>query len=334
MEKLFINGEIGWWADNYKNQIWNAPNDGLKVYIDSPGGSVTDGNSIAALLRMHAKNYNVEVETFGLGLVASIATMVLLAGTRVGMDKDALLMIHNPLAAYVSGESQDLLKIAATLDTIKAQLVERYVSKIEQSGKLVDGDRDKTKKVILKYMADEKWFTAIEALEIGLIDYVDEADEDKEEMQKRQEAMPEEGMQRAATIVNKFKITNNQTMEIKEDEKGLFAKFLAWFKNEVKDDEATAEIEEQTTEPTDKAETKTDETPDASETMQAEIEALKAKLEAAEAQQKALKSDLENSQKKLVNMQAKKADKPVENAPKQELTLAQKFENIAKKYQK
>lgn len=242
--KIFINGEIGWVYGNAwdKEQLFNMPNEPLSVFIDSVGGSVTDGNSIAAMLRAHGQN--AEVKTVGIGLVASIATVILLAGTRVEMDKDALLMIHNPSADYVSGDAKELRQLASTLDTIKNVLAERYVDKIAQNGKLVDGDRQKTKNLVLQYMAAETWFSAQEALDFGLIDAIATY---KEEAQMLAEAAPPapimDTMQRMvacyknapSSIQTKFK--NNQSMntekvEMTKEQKGLWQKFLSFFVNE------------------------------------------------------------------------------------------------------
>jgi ATP-dependent protease ClpP protease subunit/uncharacterized coiled-coil protein SlyX len=309
--KLFINGEIGWWAETYKDMLFSAPAGAMTVYIDSVGGSVTDGNSIAALLREHAKNYNTEVETVGIGLVASIATMVLLAGTKVTMDRDAMLMIHNPLAQYVSGESDDLRKVADTLDTIKAQLAARYLLKIEGNGKLIDDSREKTMTMIVDYMENEKWFSAQEALDIGLIDSIKEDKNAIVAMQEAKEAMPEAGQQRASAIINSFK--NKPHMETK-NEKGFFAYLRNFFVNELESEDTKEETTEEVKEPTNEVETAPKETkedegqPNLNEELEAKIAEMQKALEAKEAELKA-------SQEKVVKMQAKVSTKQPNETP-------------------
>ena len=323
-QQIFINGEIGWWAENYKNQIWYAEPAPLKVLIDNPGGSVTDGNSIAALLRHHANTYGVKVETLGVGMVASIATMILLAGSKVSMDKDALLMIHNPRAEWVSGESKELRQVASTLDTIKNQLAETYTSRIEKSGKLVDNDRQKTKEKVLQYMAQETWFTAQEAKDFGLIDNViDLAIEDKAVAQATLDAMPQDAMQRVAGIVNHFnnipkpEIGQKQKTQKMDDKevKGLFATLKSFFVNDAK---AEAEVTEET------KEVETANVPD----YQADIEALKAEMQTLKEQNETLSKDLEasktelqNAQGSLVKLQAKATDNKPEQPAKEEKKL-------------
>lgn len=325
-QQIFINGEIGWWANLYKDEIWSAQALPLKVLIDSPGGSVTDGNSIAALLRHHANTYGVKVETLGVGMVASAATEILIAGTNVTMDKDAFLMIHNPFAQFVTGESKDLRQIARTLETMTKQLAESYVNRIERSGKLVDGDRQKTKNLVLQYMAQETWFTAQEAKDFGLIDEViDLAIEDKAAAQTTINAMPEDAMQRVANIVNCFnnipkpEIGQKQKTQKMDDKevKGLFATLKSFFVNDAK---AEAEV-------TDTKETEEVETANVPD-YQADIEALKAEMQTLKEQNETLSKDLEasktelqNAQGSLVKLQAKATDNKPEQPAKEEKKL-------------
>lgn len=244
--KIFIKGVIGWDYGNIKDkeQLFNAPIEPLSIFIDSVGGSVTDGNSIAAMLRAHGQK--AEVKTVGIGIVASIATVILLAGTRVEMDKDALLMIHNPSPndGYMTGNARELRQLADTLETIADILIDRYVEKIAKNNKLVDGDMEKTRKLIAKYVENETWFSAQQALDLGLIDGIATYKEEAEILAAK--ALPEpvvESMQRMVacyknaplSIQNKFK--NNQSMSIEKvemtkEQKGLWQKFLSFFSNE------------------------------------------------------------------------------------------------------
>lgn len=241
MQKIFINGEIGYWySEAYKDSLFFAAPEPMAIYIDSGGGSVTDGMAIAALMRQHAAQYNVEVKAIGLGFVGSIATVPLLAATRSEMDRAGFLMIHNPFADYVSGGSKELRQTAATLDTIKNTLAEIYTDKIAKNGKLKDGNREKTKQIVLQYMAAETWFSAQEALDFGLIDGIcDGCDEEKKQMQQIAEQMPAEGVQRMQNLVNQYKNAptqlknkiSQQQMDLKnftpEQKTGVWA----WLKN-------------------------------------------------------------------------------------------------------
>lgn len=241
MQKLFINGTIDWWySERFKDTLFFAEAEPMTIYIDSGGGSVTDGMAIAALMRQHAAQYNVEVKAVGLGFVGSIATVPLLAATRTEMDKNGFLMIHNPTVEYLSGDSKTLRQTAATLDTIKNTLAELYTDKIDKNGKLMDGDRQKTKNAVLQYMAAETWFSAQEALDFGLIDAIRACDEEKKEMaaQPQPPQNIQEAQQRMVAlckntpqiIKNQFNTMSQDTekieMEVPKGQKGIWSNFL------------------------------------------------------------------------------------------------------------
>lgn len=232
---MFLVGEIGFYLDNAdKMALFKAAPAPLDVYIDSDGGSVTAGNSFAALLRAHADNYGVEVRTIGIGLVASIATSVLLAGTTAEMDEDCMMMIHNPSVSWFSGDAEAMRQTADTLDKLKLQLVDMYHRKITKSGKATD----KTRKEIERMMDAETWLTAKEALDLGLIDAIQTFTKEKEEAVNLMQMLPQPQQAQYNQIVNKSRnFKNNAQMQdsTKEtEEKGLFARFLAWFKAEAK----------------------------------------------------------------------------------------------------
>lgn len=232
-KRLLIVGEIGFnWSDAEKLKVFQLDAAPLEVFIDSQGGSVTAGNAFSALLRAHAQNYNVEVKTIGIGLVASIATSVLLAGTNVQMDEQALMMIHNPSVDWFSGDAEAMRQTADTLDVIKNNLVDMYVKRIEKSGKATD----KTRKEVEKMMNAETWMTAKQALDFGFIDAIQTFTDTAAEAKTMMQSMPTMQQTQYQTIINKFKNQTNQTMpENKEEktEKGFFAMLKSWFANEV-----------------------------------------------------------------------------------------------------
>jgi len=84
---LLIDGEISeWWGvglSQVSNELANLNADSITVQINSVGGSVTEGQAIASFLR----GYPANVTTNGIGLVASIATIILLAGKKTSMSK-------------------------------------------------------------------------------------------------------------------------------------------------------------------------------------------------------------------------------------------------------
>jgi ATP-dependent Clp endopeptidase proteolytic subunit ClpP len=126
----------------------------ISLRINSPGGSVFDGVAIYNALARHS----AEVTTYVDGLAASIASIIALAGKKIVMAENAMLMIHNP-STMAWGESSDLRKTADVLDQVKETLVNTYATR---TGKARD--------VIAAAMDDETWFTAKEAQAWGLAD--------------------------------------------------------------------------------------------------------------------------------------------------------------------
>jgi ATP-dependent Clp endopeptidase proteolytic subunit ClpP len=168
---LLINGEIDdWWGtglSQVKEQLVNSGANKINLQINSPGGSVTEGLAIAAFI----KSFPATINTLIIGLAASIATPIALAGDEVSIDRDSFFMIHNPWT-QTAGEADDLRETADLLDKMRNQLAKIYLAKIEQSKKLVNGRKDSTMKQIVLWMDNETWFTAQEAFDAGLVDKV------------------------------------------------------------------------------------------------------------------------------------------------------------------
>jgi ATP-dependent Clp protease protease subunit len=133
------------------NEIGNGP---LLVEINSPGGNVWDGLSIYNQLR----GRKAPVTTRVVGIAASIASIIALAGDRVEMADAALMMIHDP-SGMASGTSEDMRKMADALDQHAQVLVGVYAKK---TGRTPDSIR--------AAMKSETWFTTSEALAFGLVD--------------------------------------------------------------------------------------------------------------------------------------------------------------------
>lgn len=130
----------------------------INLHINSPGGSVFEGIAIYNMLKQHQATINVYVD----GLAASIASVVAMAGNRIYMPQNAMLMIHNPWTMAV-GNATELRKQADVLDQIAKSSITTYLSKAG----------DKLDEETLKQMMDEEtWLTAEEALEYGLADNV------------------------------------------------------------------------------------------------------------------------------------------------------------------
>jgi ATP-dependent Clp protease protease subunit len=126
----------------------------IKLLLNSPGGSVFDGLAIHSMLATYRDKLDIEV----IGVAASIASIIALAGRKLTMSAGSFYMIHNPLTVMM-GDAAELRKTADILDKMKVNFVEIYKAK---SGKL-DG-------AISDMMNEETWLTADEAVKEGFAD--------------------------------------------------------------------------------------------------------------------------------------------------------------------
>ncbi len=130
----------------------------LNVHINSVGGDVFAGQAIHSMLCNHRATVNVYVD----GLAASIASVVAMAGDKVIMPSNSMMMIHNPWTGC-RGNANDFRKAADDLDKIGDSIIAAYQKKCSKSA-------DEIKAI----MDEETWLTAKEAVELGFADVLDE----------------------------------------------------------------------------------------------------------------------------------------------------------------
>lgn len=130
------------------------PSDKITVHINSPGGYVTEGLAIHALLTARPGETHVVVD----GLAASSASVIAMAGKTVSMSAGALMMIHEPSTAYF-GNAADLERQIGVLELMGNTIAEAYAAK---SGKSVSQCRN--------LMKAETWFSAADAVKEGFAD--------------------------------------------------------------------------------------------------------------------------------------------------------------------
>ena len=147
-------GGSGLSAKQFSDVLAEVGNGPLLVEINSPGGNVWDGLSIYNQLR----GRKAPVTTRVVGIAASIASIIALAGDRVEMAEASLMMIHDP-SGMASGTSDDMRKMAEALDQHAEVLVGVYHKKTGRSAESIRAA-----------MKAETWFTTAEALAFGLVD--------------------------------------------------------------------------------------------------------------------------------------------------------------------
>jgi len=128
------------------------------LYINSPGGSVTAGLAIYDTMQFVA----CEVATVCMGMAASMGQFLLTAGApgkRFTLP-NARVMMHQPLAG-LRGQASDIAIQAEQLSFTKRRMAELTAHHTGQDLSKIQADSER-----------DRWFTAEEAVEYGLVDKV------------------------------------------------------------------------------------------------------------------------------------------------------------------
>ena len=160
---IFLEGEV---RDDMAYEIVRQllllsaedPDSDIYLYVNSPGGSVSAGMAIYDTMQF-VKN---DVATVGLGMCASMGQFLLTAGAagkRYAL-KHTRVMMHQPLGG-LGGVQSLVQKQAEQMLLIKRQMAELIA---EHTGQPVER--------IVEDSEWEKWFSAEEAKEYGIVDHV------------------------------------------------------------------------------------------------------------------------------------------------------------------
>lgn len=124
------------------------------VNINSPGGDFFEGVAIYNMLRAHPAKVTVRV----VGLAASAASVIAMAGDEIQIGQAGFLMIHNAWTIGV-GNRHDMTELASTLETFDSSMADVYSARTG-----ID------KAQIESLMDGETWFTGAKAVEDGFAD--------------------------------------------------------------------------------------------------------------------------------------------------------------------
>lgn len=136
--------------------IEKANGEDLEVEINSGGGSVFAGSEIYTALKAYPGNVTVKI----VGLAASAASVIAMAGNKVMMSPTAQMMIHN-VSSCAEGDYREMEHTAEILKNANDTIANAY--------RLKTG---KTQEELLRLMDNETWMTAQKAKELGFIDEV------------------------------------------------------------------------------------------------------------------------------------------------------------------
>lgn len=151
-----------WGMNNYcspnqvESALQNANHQPVTVEIASNGGDVFAGSEIYSLL----KGYDNDVTVNIIGLAASAASVIAMAGDTVKIAPTAQIMIHKAWTDS-QGNADDLEHQANVLGTIDQSIASAYEKKTGMN-------QDK----LLQMMSNETWLTAKDAVDKGFADEI------------------------------------------------------------------------------------------------------------------------------------------------------------------
>lgn len=108
-----------------QNSLKEADGKDIKVRIRSFGGDVETGFTMYNELRRYAKDHKAKVTTLGEGQVASIATVIFLAGDERILTGHTEPFVHNAWT-YSEGDAKTLVRVATELEKCNNMIADHY----------------------------------------------------------------------------------------------------------------------------------------------------------------------------------------------------------------
>ena len=224
MATINIFGEIGWEveASTVMQLIQDTTDNELNVIISSGGGSAFEGLMIYDALKAFSSQEGNVVNTKILGLGASAASVIFMAGDSREMGEGSLLMVHNSWSQFM-GNRQEVIDQLGTLEAIDNRMLNIF-----QKG---TGLRAEDLEDLLN---QETWMTVDVAMQYGFANTVGET------------------VSIAASIYDSYKQKHKEPVKMATEEEtkeaGFLSYMMAYFKKDEPKAEAKAEDEEEVVE--------------------------------------------------------------------------------------
>ena len=159
-----VIGEDGWsgggvTANRISAALRSIGNKDITVRINSPGGDMFEGIAIYNLLRAHPAKVTVEV----LGLAASAASIIAMAGDVIRMGLGSFMMVHNAWGMVI-GNRHDMREAASLFDGFDAAIADIYQARTGMKHADIE-----------QLMDAETFMAAAQTVEYGFADVVDDA---------------------------------------------------------------------------------------------------------------------------------------------------------------
>ena len=181
---MYLYGDIGedWWgggitALRVRATLNQIDDDVVNLHIHSNGGDAFEGIAIYNVLKQSDKTINVYID----GLAASAASIVALAGDKILMPRNTQMMIHNAASGIWHGFAEDFEKMALALRNVNDSVRQTYLGRFTGS-----------EEELIRYMDNETFFTADQAVALNLADEIlnydaEPAEEDEDETDQQSE---------------------------------------------------------------------------------------------------------------------------------------------------
>lgn len=176
------------------------------VFVDmnSPGGDFFEGVAIYNALRAHPKKVTVRI----LGLAASAASVIAMAGDEIQIGKAGFMMVHNAWVVAI-GNRHDLAEAAKTMEPFDDAMATVY------------SDRAGVKKSkAAEWMDNETWFNGEQAVKEGLADSHLPADQVSEDTTKAAAAKSVNATRRIDAHLAKSGIPRSERRALLSEVKG------------------------------------------------------------------------------------------------------------------
>ncbi|MHC3940216.1 head maturation protease, ClpP-related [Paenochrobactrum sp. BZR 201-1] len=179
-------------------------NSEIFVDINSPGGDFFEGVAIYNLLRAHPAKVTVRI----LGMAASAASVIAMAGDEVLIGKAGFLMVHNAWVVAI-GNRHDLADAAKTMEPFDDAMATLY------------SERANVKKAkAAEWMDAETWFNGEQAIAAGLADEYLAADQVTEDKTKADANQKVNAVRRVDALLAKSGLPRNERRSLIGEVKG------------------------------------------------------------------------------------------------------------------
>lgn len=157
--EINIIGEIGDWWDNITTQ-WLAKKlaaiggADLVINLHSDGGDMFEGVAMYNLLKNHKGHVRINI----IGMAASAASIIAMAGDEIHVPESGFIMIHN-CWVYASGNRHDFIELSQYLEPFDNAMKSVYMARTGM-----------TSAQIAAMMDNETFISGSQAIEMGFAD--------------------------------------------------------------------------------------------------------------------------------------------------------------------